>query len=164
MDFSQIAPVCKATGTLRKARMGDAPQLFKLINLHSSKGELLPRTMNELFENLRDFYVFEQDEKVVACTALHVMWEDLAEIKSLVVAESHQGQGLGQLLVDRVLREANELGIRRVFALTFKPKFFEKIGFSVIDKGELPQKVWGECVKCHLFPECQEIAVIKNLN
>jgi amino-acid N-acetyltransferase len=148
-------PVC-----VRKAVVADVPLIQKLIKTHADKDEMLHRSLNDLYETLRDFYVIEEHGSIVACGALHVTWDDLAELKSVAVASNTQGRGLGKVIVDRCLEEARELGLRRVFALTYKPEFFEKRGFQIIDRNMLPHKVWGECIKCHKFPNCNEVAMM----
>ncbi|MBC7326826.1 N-acetyltransferase [bacterium] len=148
---------------LRKARIEDIKEIYNLVNYFAQKGEMLPRSQSELYENMRDFFVVEDNGEVIGCCALHILWDDLAEVKSLAVKESHQGKGIGKMLVNACVEEAKALGIKRVFALTFKPGFFQKLGFRLIDKDDLPRKVWGECIKCPLFPECKEEAVIIEL-
>ena len=148
---------------LDKARISDAPQIHKLINSFADKGEMLARSLSEIYENIRDYFVVRQGERVIACTALHVNWSDLAEIKSLAVADDSHQQGIGAQLVEACLKETKELGIPTVFCLTYKPAFFEKCGFSQIDKAELPRKIWGECYRCPKFPDCDEIALIYRL-
>ena len=145
---------------IRKARLADVPAIHRLVNSFADKGELLHRSLNELYENLRDYYVVEDNGDVIACCALHINWEDLAEIKSLVVSEEAQGKGLGGSLLSACLAEARDLGIPKVFALTYKPEFFEKNGFDRIDKARLPQKIWTECVRCPKFPDCGEEALV----
>lgn len=147
-------------GVIRKARTTDVPAMQRLVNFFADRGEMLHRSLAQFYENLRDFFVVEEDGEVVGCVALHVVWRDLAEIKSLAVAEQAQGKGYGKQLVLACLREAPGLGVERVFALTYKPKFFEKLGFRVCDRADLPRKVWTECVHCPKFYDCQEIAVI----
>ena len=146
-----------------KARISDVPQMHKLINSFADKGEMLARSLSEIYENMRDYFVVRQGERVIACAALHVSWSDLAEIKSLAVAEDCQQQGIGDQLIEACLREAKELGIPTIFCLTYKPAFFEKCGFSQVDKAELPRKVWGECYRCPKFPDCDEVALIYHL-
>ena len=144
-----------------KARISDAKQMHELVNRFADKGEMLARALSEIYENLRDFFVIRNsDNKVVACGALHISWEDLAEIKSLAVSEDKQGQKLGSLLVQACLSEARELGIPMIFCLTYKPAFFEKHGFRQVDKMELPRKVWSECYRCPKFPDCDEVALV----
>ena len=146
-----------------KARISDVPQMHKLINSFADKGEMLARSLSEIYENIRDYFVVRQGERVIACVALHVSWSDLAEIKSLAVADDSQRQGIGDRLVEACLKEAEELGIPTIFCLTYKPDFFERCGFSQVDKAELPRKVWGECYRCPKFPDCDEVALIYHL-
>jgi len=124
---------------------------------------MLPRPLSELYEGMRDFIVCEDNGKILGACALHIIWEDLAEVRSLAVDRGYQKMGIGKALVRRCLKEAKELGLKRVFALTYNPKFFKKLGFVDIDKSSLPQKIWGDCLRCHKFPECDENAVIKHL-
>lgn len=148
---------------IEKARISDVAQMHGLINYFADKGEMLPRPLSEIYENIRDYFVVRQGEQVIACAALHVMWSDLAEIKSVAVAGRSQGQGLGDRLVTACLDEAKKLGMPTVFCLTYKPAFFERHGFSRLDKMELPHKVWGECYRCPKFPNCDEVALICHL-
>ncbi len=145
---------------VEKATISDVPQMHQLINYFAERDEMLPRPLSELYENIRDCFVVREDEKVVACAALHVFWSDLAEIRSLAVAEGSQEQGIGGRLVEACLKEAGELGITTIFCLTYKPALFEKFGFSQVDKMELPRKVWTECYRCPKFPDCDEVALI----
>ncbi|MBF0567845.1 MAG: N-acetyltransferase [Nitrospirae bacterium] len=147
---------------IRKASCSDIAHVHKLINEYASNGLMLPRSLNELYENVRDYYVCETDEIVAAC-ALHVLWEDLAEIKSLVVRAAAQKQGIGRRLIDCCKAEALNMGVGRVFALTYVREFFIRLGFSEIDKALLPHKIWGDCIRCPKFPGCDEQAVIINV-
>ena len=145
---------------LRKARISDVPQIHKLVNHFADLGEMLHRPMSEIYEHLRDYSVVVDNDEVLACCALHISWEDLAEIKALAVAAERQKSGIGSSLVKACLSETKELGLSTVFALTDKPEFFEKLCFKRIDVSELPRKVWGECFRCAKFPHCDETAVI----
>jgi RNA 3'-terminal phosphate cyclase (ATP) len=147
---------------VRKARATDVPAMQGLVAHFAARGELLPRTLNELYQHLRDFFVCEADGQVVGLCALSLYWEDLAEIRTLAVHESHGGKGLGAALVTACLEEAAGLGVRRVFALTYRPGYFERFGFHTIDKRELPQKIWKDCIKCAKFACCDEIALIRD--
>ena len=149
--------------SVEKARIRDAATIHQLINYFADKGEMLPRALSQIYENIRDYFVIRQGERVIACAALHVTWEDLAEVKSVAVAEDSQKQGVGAQLVEACLGEAKELGIPTVFCLTYQPAFFESCGFSQVDKMELPRKVWGECYLCPKFPNCDEVALVYNL-
>ena len=148
---------------LRKAKMADVPAIQRLVNQFADRGEMLPRSRNEIYENLRDFFVVENGAGLVACGACHINWEDLAEVKALVVEEAFQGKGLGRQLLQACIQEATELGVGTLFALTYRPEFFEKFGFSRVEKSTLPHKVWAECIRCSKFPDCGEIALIKQL-
>ena len=146
-----------------KATMADAPQIQGLVSSFAAIGEMLPRPLAEIYEHLRDFFVVREDGKVVGAAALHIMWEDLAEVRSLAVVENNQERGMGLLLVNACLEEARRLGILTVFALTQQPAFFEKVGFRQADMMSLPRKVWGECFRCPKFPNCDEIALTIDL-
>jgi len=148
---------------IRKAILQDARQIHRLLLNYAKDGLVLSRSLMEIFEAIRDFYVFVEGDRVVGAAALNICWEDLAEVRSLVVDESFAGRGIGKHLVEACLSEARTLGIGRVFALTYQQVFFEKLGFSVIEKSELPQKIWGDCIKCAKFPECDEIALSLSL-
>lgn len=149
--------------TLRKARMGDAPAIQSLITLFASRGEMLHRSLGEVYENIRNFFVVDAEGAVVACGALQISAGNLAEIKSLAVAEEHQGRGYGKQIVLACLDEAQALGLATVFALTYRPGFFDRLGFRVVEKATLPHKVWNECIRCPKFPDCGEIAMVRDL-
>ena len=149
---------------VEKARISDVPQMHKLINFFADRGEMLARPLSEIYENIRDFFVIREGERVIACAALHISWSDLAEVKSLAVAEDRQKQGIGDQLIKACLKEARGLGLPVVFCLTYKPGFFEKMGFTQTDKMELPHKVWNECYRCPKFPNCDETALICHLD
>jgi len=144
---------------IRKALIPDVREIHRLLLDYARDGLLLSRSLAELYESLRDFYVYEVDGKVVGTAALNICWEDLAELRSLAVHPDYNGRGVGRELVLACLDEARRLGIRRVFALTYKQVFFEKLGFTVIEKSQLPHKIWGDCMKCAKFPDCDEIAL-----
>ena len=147
-------------GVFRKPKMADAEKIQALINYHAKKDEMLPRALNDIYEGIRDFWVYVENGELIGCAALHIDWVDLAEIRSLAVSDEHKGRGIGKRLVKCCLDEARELNIHRVFALTYKPEFFRKLGFQDITKDKLPQKIWSDCIKCHKFPNCDEYAVI----
>jgi amino-acid N-acetyltransferase len=152
-----------APENLRKAKMADAPAIQRLITLFASREEMLHRSLGEIYENIRNFFVVEEEGKIVACGALQISWGNLAEVKSLAVAGEHQGRGHGKRIVLACLEEGRSLGLATLFALTYKPAFFEKLGFRVVDKATLPHKVWTECIRCPKFPDCGEIAVVLDL-
>jgi len=145
---------------IERATMADAPTIQNLVGSFASLGEMLPRPLAEIYEQLRDFLVVRDNNRLVACAALHIMWEDLAEIRSLAVLDEWRDKGVGAGLVQACLDEARALGILTVFALTRQPSFFEKLGFYQAEVMALPRKVWGECFRCPKFPNCDEVAVI----
>ena len=148
---------------IRRARISDVKKIHGILQHFSEKELLLGRSLSSLYDQLRDFIVFEdpeQDGVVVGVCALHVCWENLAEIRSLAIVEDKHGQGIGSEMVRVCLQEAEDLGVNRVFTLTYQPGFFGKIGFRGIDKGELPHKVWSDCIQCPKFPDCNEEAMI----
>lgn len=148
---------------LRKAKISDVKDIQKLLTNYASRGEMLSRSLSELYEAIRDFYIYDEDGQVVGASALHIVWEDLAEVRSVAVAEGVGRRGIGSQVVGACLEEARTLGLKRLFCLTYKPDFFAKFGFRVVDKSELPHKVWGDCIKCVKFPDCDEIAMILDL-
>ncbi len=145
---------------IRKATVSDIKLIHKLINEFAKKGEMLPRSLNELYENIRDFLIAEDNNEIKGVCALHILWEDLAEIRSLAVKKESHKKGIGSLLVKKCLKEAKKLGVNKVFVLTYIPEFFKKTGFRELDKSKLPQKIWGDCIRCPKFPECDEVALI----
>jgi amino-acid N-acetyltransferase len=145
---------------VEKAKIPDVPQIHKLINGFADRGQMLARPLSELYESIRDFFVIREGEEVIACAALHISWSDIAEIRSVAVAEDSQKKGLGAKLVAACLKEADELGIKTVFCFTYQPEFFKRQKFVDIDKMELPRKVWTDCLRCPKFPNCDETALI----
>lgn len=148
---------------LRKAKLSDVEEMHKIVNNYAEGGLMLSRPRSMLYEYIRDFAVAEIDGEIVGTGALHIMWSDLAEIRALAVKDTIRGKGIGRTLVEYFIREAKELEIPKVFALTYQPGFFEKMGFSVIAKENMPQKVWKECINCPKFPNCDEICLEINL-
>jgi amino-acid N-acetyltransferase len=148
---------------VRNAQIQDAKAISALINCYAEHDKMLFRSLAEIYEKLQMFVVAEDDGAVVGCCALEIIWSDLAEIKSLAVGPAHKGKGLGRALVEAALERAGQLGVPRVFALTLEPRFFERVGFDVLDKDELPMKVWSDCARCPKQQECDEIAVAKSL-
>jgi amino-acid N-acetyltransferase len=145
---------------VEKAKIADVPQIHKLINGFADRGQMLARPLSEIYESIRDFFVIRKDDEVIGCAALHVSWSDLAEIRSVAVAEESQKKGLGAMLVAACLKESAELGIKTVFCFTYRPEFFKQQKFVDIDKMELPRKVWTDCFRCPKFPNCDETALI----
>ncbi len=148
---------------VRRAKIADARAIYSLINSYAERDKMLFRSMADIYENLQAFTVVEADGNVVGCCALQIVWSDLAEIKSLAVDEANSGRGVGKMLVAAAIEQACQLGLPRVFALTLEPDFFEKTGFKIIEKDELPMKVWSDCARCPKQQNCDEIAVIKDV-
>lgn len=148
---------------IRKAKITDVETIHQFITHFAEKDLMLGRSRSSLYECIREFMVAELDGKTVGVGSLHVLWEDLAEIRALAVDESYQHRGIGRGLVEAFLAEAVDLEIPRVFALTYQAPFFVRCNFTIIPKENLPQKVWKECINCPKFPNCEEVAVIKDL-
>lgn len=148
---------------VRKATLKDAEAIFTLISFYSKEGLLLPLTLSEIYENIRDFCVVDIDGDVKGCGALKIFSSELAEIRSVAVSHELKGRGWGRRIVEFCLCEAKDMGISKVFVLTTSVDFFAKCGFSEVDKRILPHKVWKDCIKCPRFPDCDEVAMIKNL-
>jgi amino-acid N-acetyltransferase len=149
---------------VRAARLSDVPAMHAIINSHAELGRMLFKSYAELYENIRDFAVAQHEASaVVGCVAVGVIWADLAEVRSLAVAESMRGRGVGRALVDWCLQDARRLQIRKLMSLTYEQTFFEKLGFVVVQKESLPLKVWTDCVKCPKNHACDEIAMIREL-
>lgn len=148
---------------IRRATVDDVKKIQKLINIYAKREQMLPRSLNEIYENIRDFYVYAEGKNIYGCCALHVDWEDLSEIKSLAVAKPKTGKGIGAKLLIQCLKDAKILKVKKVFALTYIPEFFGRFGFKTIDRKELPHKIWSECIKCCYFPNCEEIAVMREI-
>ena len=149
---------------VEKAKIDDVKIMHKLINQFANRGEMLPRALSEIYENLRDYFVVRnRNGRVMACVALHISWYDLAEVKALAVDKDKQKKGVGSALVKACVEEAGALGIPRIFCLTYKPGFFKKQGFRQVDKMELPRKIWAECFTCPKFPDCDEVALVYDI-
>ncbi len=147
-------------GVFRQALLRDAKAIQKLIMIYADKGLMLPRSLSELYETIRQYILYEEDGKIVGVCGLHITWEDLAEIRALCVEPPNARRGIGRQLTELALAEAKHLGVPKVFTLTYAPDFFAKLGFTEIDKNELPHKIWGDCVRCHKFPDCDETGMI----
>ena len=148
---------------IKKANIKDVKAIHSLVNKFAKKDDMLPRSLNEIYENLRDYVICAENEKLIAVAALHVLWEDLAEIRSIAVAKNYQRRGVGKKLIKYCLKDARNIGVNKVFALTYHPDYFKELGFEDIDKNDLPHKIWGDCLKCPKFPDCSEVAVIKRI-
>ncbi len=149
---------------LRKAQIGDVKEIQRLLTGYANQGAMLSRSLSELYESVRDFYVEVADDgRILGAAALHIVWDDLAEVRSVAVAEDAGRRGVGSALVNACIDEARQLGLKRVFCLTYKPAFFGTLGFALVDKATLPHKVWGDCIKCPKFPDCDENAMALEL-
>ena len=148
---------------IRSATVNDVPRVSEIINNHAELGRMLFKSYAQLYEDLRDFAVFEEGGKVVGCCALAIIWADLAEVRSLAVDDAYRGRGIGRQLVEWTVQEARRLQIRRLMSLTYEQGFFEKLGFEVVDKDTLPLKVWSDCVRCPKREGCDEIAMVRTL-
>ncbi len=147
-----------------KPTLEDVTQIKNIIDEFAKKRDILPRSFEDIAERIREFFVVKSSDEVIAISSLRIYFPYLAEIRTIAVKESYQGKGLAKLLIDKQLEEARELGIKSVFALTFRVDFFKKVGFKLIDKKQLPQKkIWEDCVKCPFFPDCEEEAVIMQI-
>ena len=144
---------------IRPARMGDVKEIHALLKHFAGKELLLGRSISSLYDHLRDFVVYD-DNGIQGVCSLHICWDDLAEIRSLAVAEDKQGLGIGEALVKVCLEEATCLDIGQVFTLTYQVPFFRKLHFTDIDKRDLPHKVWSDCLNCPQFPDCDEESMI----
>jgi amino-acid N-acetyltransferase len=150
---------------VRKAQVKDAKKIQTIISFWARQGKVLERSLNYIYENIRDFWVYQQGKKVVGACALHIIgWHNLAEIKSLVLDKNYQRKGIGSELVSACIDEAKSLGVKYIFVLTFIGKFFKKFGFKKISKDKLPHKIWSECIHCVYFPKCKEEALILELD
>jgi amino-acid N-acetyltransferase len=145
---------------VRKAKINDVKVIAKFIERFAAKGDMLQRPVSEIYSTLRDFYIYEDEGAILGTCALHICWEDLAEVRSLAVDESSKEKGIGRALIEACIEDAKEMGVPKLFALTYQEGFFLKQGFDVIDMKTLPQKIWTDCIKCAKFPECDETAVM----
>ncbi len=148
---------------IRRATVADVPAMGQIINDCAEFGLMLPRSMSSLYENVREFFVAEDEDKVVGVCGLSVVWANLAEVCALAVQPDQRGLGLGRKLTEACIEEARTLGVRTIMTLTYEQAFFEKLGFSVVDRQQLPLKVWSECIRCPKSQACDEIAMTRVL-
>ncbi|MCB2156573.1 N-acetyltransferase [bacterium] len=148
-----------STIEVTKARVAHAPEIHRLISYWAERTPVLPKSLGQVYETLREFVVAIEDGRVVGCAAMHIDWADLAEIRSVAVAADRQSAGIGRRLIDALIAEAGELGVEKVFCLTDKPEYFARLGFGAVDKADLPHKVWRDCVHCPIFTQCTEVAM-----
>jgi len=148
---------------VRKAVVIDVPAIGAIVNYHAGKGIMLQRPLSRIYENVRDYMVLESGGEIVGCGALHVMWDDLAEIRAVALKEEYIGKGFGRRILEALLDDAKSLGVRKVFVLTYSVELFRYLGFSDIDKSELPHKIWSDCLNCVHFPDCDESALMRSV-
>ncbi len=163
MTSSTSSPESVRDVQVVRATVRDAEGIHLLVNFWAAQGQMLPRTLGETYENLRDFFVVREGDRVVGCGALHIVWADMAELKSLAVEESQQSRGVGAAITRACVEEGRTIGLTGLFALTYRPGFFERLGWRQADVMTLPRKVWNECYRCPKFPGCDEIAMVIDL-
>jgi len=148
---------------IQRAKIKDGPAIQKLINGHAKKGKMLPRSILEIYERIREFFVYRRNGRVVGAASLSICWEDLAEIRSVAVKKSQAGRGVGKKLLEACEEEARQLGIKKVFVLTYIPEYFKKFGYKTVNRAKLPHKIWKDCVNCPKFPDCGEVPMVKEI-
>jgi amino-acid N-acetyltransferase len=147
---------------VRPASTADVPAMVELINSYAANGEMLPKSLNQVYQNIRDFCLAERAGRLLGCGALHVLWDNLGEVRSLAVAAEVRGQGIGGRVMQVLLADAAQLGLPRIFALTRRPGFFARWGFAEVERDTLPRKIWVDCIDCIRFPQCDEVAVVRD--
>lgn len=150
--------------TYRRAKLSDVEDILSLINHYAEQGIMLPRTRSVLYEGIREVVVAVDGDKIVGTGSLHIIWDDLAEVRALAVDDNYWGQGIGRKIIELLLQEARELHCPKVFTLTYQVDFFKHMGFTPTDKNAMPHKVWRDCINCVKFPNCDENALILYLN
>lgn len=161
---SPPADAASAIVQVRKATVRDVPTMARIINHWASQGIMLAKSHHQLYQYIRDYVVATHEDVVIGCGALHVVWEDLAEVRSMAVEEAWHGRGVGRQILAYLLNEARELGLPHVFALTYRQSFFARAGFYVVPHESLPHKIWGDCLNCPKFPNCDEIAMTRDIS
>jgi len=148
----------------RKATLADIPQMQELVRPEVESGVILVRSNDELATNIRSYFIALQEDKIVGFNALHLHTTKLAEIRSLIVSEQLRGKGIGQTLIKKATEEGKALGLKEILVLTYRQPFFEALGFVEIPKESIPEhKIWADCIKCKLFPVCNEVSLVKYL-
>lgn len=157
---ASVDPSVTGAIVIREALVGDVPVMAEIINSFASQQVMLPRSYFQLYQHVRDFVVAERDGEVLGCGALQFVWSDLAEVRSLAVKQAWQGRGIGRRMALHLLNQARRHGVPRVFCLTYQQRFFEGLGFYVVSRETLPHKIWGDCLNCPKYPDCDEIAMM----
>ncbi|MDP4103745.1 MAG: N-acetyltransferase [Bacillota bacterium] len=148
---------------IRKANMGDTEPIFQLILHYAKEGKLLARSYNSIYENLQSFYVAVENNEVIGISSLHILDRDLAEVRSLAVDPNHSRKGIGKALVTEIMKDTKVLEIAKLIALTYQIDFFTKLGFMQVNKNDLPQKMWKDCLNCSKLHSCDETAMLINI-
>ena len=148
---------------VRKAVIGDSEAIKDIVNWHAERGMMLSRSVADVQQDIRSFHVAEAGGKVVGCCGLRIYYPDVAEIRSLAVRKQNKRRGIGTMLTQACLEEAKNLGAKSVLTLTYVPEFFIKLKFKPVDKNKLHPKIWGDCISCHKFPDCDENALIRKI-
>ena len=148
---------------IRPAKIKDVEEIVKLVNYYADLGQMLARPLTQVYTAIRDYVVIEEDDHVIGCGALHVVWADIGEVRTLAIMPEKTRLGLGRMIVEQLIQNARELELPQIFTLTYKPDFFEKLGFKRMEKKDLPHKIWKDCLNCPKFPDCDEIALLLNL-
>ena len=141
----------------RKPNFADVEGIYELVMDYANEGQMLARSRNVLYETLREMIIAVEDKKVVGVGALHILWSELAEVRSVAVARDKRRLGIGRKIVEKLMEEGRGFGVKKFFTLTYQPEFFSSLNFTVITKNDLPHKVWKECIDCPKFPDCDEI-------
>ena len=148
----------------RRAKFSDVESIHQIVNYYAEQGLMLARSRNSIYESLRDFILAEDNGTVIGVGGLHLVWDELAEIRAMAIAPEYAGKGIGMSIVERLAEDARELGVKTLFTLTYQPGFFAKANFHEVPKERLSQKVWKDCINCSKFPNCDEIAMIRPLD
>jgi amino-acid N-acetyltransferase len=160
---------------IKKAKVQDVQEILDLVNGYAAADVMLPRGPQYLYENIRDFVIAsdrnvpvysmmdtkEELHLIVACGSLHVLWDDIAEIRALAIHPDYQHLGLGSKIVEHLIEDARHLGIKRLYTFTLTEEFFRTIGFKRQKREELPAKMWGECSRCPKYFKCDEVGMVK---
>lgn len=150
-------------GKIEKAKIKDGLKIQKIINMYAKEGKMLERSLLEIYESIRDFFVYKRKGKIIGVVALTICWEDLAEIRSLAVVRTELDKSIGKKLVVECIKEAKKLEVKKIFVLTYIPEYFYKFGFKKVNRDDLPHKIWKDCIKCSKFPDCNEVPMIKEI-
>lgn len=163
VDLPRLVISADTATTIRRGQMNDVRHLYELINYYAARGDMLPKTLDQIYNRIRDFNVAEANGEVVGCAALKITWCDLAEVVSVAVHPDFQGRGLGVRLVEPLFDEARQLGIPTLFTLTLQAGFFSRLGFREVPRLRLPHKIWQDCSGCFKQDQCDEVAMVREV-